>query len=331
MPESTRSRKTSRPPLVRMLRIHEELQNERYPNCNKLARALEVSTKTIQRDFDFMRDQLGLPIDYEQTKFGYYYTEPVSHFPTVQVSEGELVALFVAQKAMAQYQGTAFEKPLQAAFQKLTEGLRDQVSFELGNWESFFSFRSSGSAIADLKLFEKLSQSVMRSCAIRFDYKKLQASDSEMREVNPYHLASIDNQWYLFAYDKSRKDIRTFALPRISNVLLLNETFVIPPDFSISEMLKNSFGVFSGKDMHEVRIHFDAWAAQLIKEKFWHPSQQIKDLPDGTIELTLTLGSLPEIERWVLSWGEHAQVHSPKELRQRVQSVTKIMADYYRK
>jgi hypothetical protein len=68
---------TSRPPLERMTRVHEELKGKRFPNCKSLSAALEVSVKTIQRDIDFMRDRLGLPIDYDQRRFGYfYYAEP---------------------------------------------------------------------------------------------------------------------------------------------------------------------------------------------------------------------------------------------------------------
>src|SRR6188474_3593709 len=109
----------SRPPLERMMRMHERLKAGRYPNCRKLAEELEVSSKTVQRDIDFMRYRLGLPIEYDQLHFGFYYTEPVASFPSIEVSEGEIVALFVAQKALAQYRGTSFEKPLAAAFQKI--------------------------------------------------------------------------------------------------------------------------------------------------------------------------------------------------------------------
>ncbi len=95
----------SRPPLERMMKLHNHLNARRFPNCRKLAEELEVSTKTIQRDIDFMRDRLGLPIGYDQLQFGFYYTEPVTNFPSIEVSEGEVVALFVAQKALEQYRG----------------------------------------------------------------------------------------------------------------------------------------------------------------------------------------------------------------------------------
>ena len=115
----------SRPPIERMLRIHERLKSGSFPNCRQMAADLEVSTKTIQRDVDFMRDRLDLPIDFDWQKNGFHYTAPVENFPTVQVTERELVALFVAEKALAQYRGTPFEKPLHAAFEKFTSGLSD--------------------------------------------------------------------------------------------------------------------------------------------------------------------------------------------------------------
>ncbi|MBA3386985.1 MAG: HTH domain-containing protein, partial [Chthoniobacterales bacterium] len=78
----------SRPPLERMMRIHARLKAEDYPNCRKIGEDLEVSSKTIQRDIDFMRDRLGLPIEYDALRFGFYYTEEVTSFPSIEVSEG---------------------------------------------------------------------------------------------------------------------------------------------------------------------------------------------------------------------------------------------------
>ncbi len=79
-----------------MLRIHQALQSNKYPNTVRLSRELEVSGKSIQRDLEFMRDRLNLPIEYDKARYGYYYTQEVSAFPTVQITEGEIVALLVA-------------------------------------------------------------------------------------------------------------------------------------------------------------------------------------------------------------------------------------------
>ena len=141
----------SRPPLARMMQLHAQLQARKFPNCRKLAHELEVSAKTIQRDIDFMRDRLGLPIEYDQLHFGFVYTEPVANFPNIQVTEGEIVALFVAQKALQQYRGTPFEAPLRAAFHKIGDGLKDRITFSCSDLDSAISFRSAGQSMADLE------------------------------------------------------------------------------------------------------------------------------------------------------------------------------------
>ena len=142
----------SRPPLARMLQLHQQIQAGQFPNCRKLANALEVSSKTIQRDIDFMRDRLGLPIAYDQLHFGFVYTEPVTHFPRIEVSEGEIVALFVAQKALEQYKGTSFEKPLRTAFEKIIEELKDRMDSNGAMWIPHFRFAGSAPASQTLSL-----------------------------------------------------------------------------------------------------------------------------------------------------------------------------------
>src|SRR5262245_28730396 len=87
----------SRPPLERMLRIHQAIESGRFPNMPTLARELEVSTKSIQRDLEFMRDRLGLPLAFDCMRNGYHYTEHVSSFPTMQITEGEMAALVIAE------------------------------------------------------------------------------------------------------------------------------------------------------------------------------------------------------------------------------------------
>lgn len=316
----------SRPPLARMLRIHEKLKQDQFPNCTQLALDLEVATKTVMRDIDFMRDRMDLPIEFDFRRNGFHYTAPVENFPTVQVTEQELIALFVAEKALAQYKGTPFEKPLRAAFQKLTEGLTGTVSFRWSELDAAISFRSIGTTVADLELFETVSRAVLRSQELEFQYHKLAGRGHEPRRAQPYHVGCIENQWYLFAFDLDRQQMRTFALSRLKAVSLTGKKFVRPADFSVTKHLGDSFGVFKdGSKPQEIRIRFDSFAGRLVRERKWHASQKIKELDGGDIELSLKLGNLAEIFRWVLSWGAHAKVLGPQTLKDMVQKEIRFM------
>jgi proteasome accessory factor B len=297
-----------------MLKIHQAIQSGKFPNGSTLARQLEVSTKSIQRDIEFMRDRLNLPIEYNGSRFGYFYTEEVNAFPTMQITEGEIFALVVAEKALQQYRGTSFEKPLLSAIKKMEQALPDTISLNLSDIEHTISFRTRAEQILDLKIFDALAQATAHRKQIELTYRKAGSREPEKRLLDPYHLANINGEWYLFAYDHERRDIRTFVPARVQAVKLTGKTFERPQKFSLDKRLRGSFGVHSGEGEYKVVIRFSARVADYVREKKWHESQELRERKDGGVELSLKLSGLSEVERWILSWGGEAVVLQPKEL-----------------
>lgn len=317
---------SSRPPLARMLRIHEVLCDGRSVTGTQLAAQLEVSTKTIMRDLAFMRDQFDLPVDYDARLYTWRYAYPVKNFPTVQISEGELLALLVARKALEQYQGTPYHDQLAHAFEKLSAGLNDQISFSPTGTLGNISFHQAGLGRSDLKLFEKIARAVNGSIEVAFDYQKPRDSAHEQRRVQPYHLANRENAWYLVGFDLERGALRNFALARMKSLALGDRKFERPKDFSPEKHFGKAFGAFVGTGDYRVIVRFDPSAASQVRERFWHESQETKDLPDGSLEFTVHLGGLDEILRWILGWGDRVEVIAPPELREMVRAQAEKMA-----
>ena len=301
-----------------MLRIHHALQSGRPTNASTLGRELDVSTKTIHRDLEFMRDRLDLPIEYDPHQHGLAYTEKVKAFPTVQITEGELLALVIAEKAFQQYRGTHFERPLLSAIRKISESLPDTISLSLSDVQQTISFRTRAEPIQDLQVFDTLAKATADRRQLQLTYRKPGKVETEQRLVDPYHLANINGEWYLFAFDHLRKDMRTFVPSRIKEVRQTGKRFKRPQKFSLDQRLRGSFGVHSGQGEYEVIIRFNARAADYIREKRWHDSQVLQDRRDSALDLHLKLSSLQEVERWVLSWGGDAAVISPPELARSV-------------
>ncbi|MFV0336890.1 MAG: helix-turn-helix transcriptional regulator [Chthoniobacterales bacterium] len=320
----------SRPPLARMLYIHEELGKGHYPNCNSLGYHFEVSYKTIQRDIDFMRDQLCLPIRYDAQRHGFVYTESVRSFPTVAVSEGELVALLVAQKAIEQYRGTPFEKPIASAFQKLAGSLDAERGISLHQLSEAFSFKPASLAKRDLEEFQILAEAVMHQNPVTFSYRSLQGERVEKREVEPYHLGCIADQWYVIGRDIARGQLRTFALPRLKNLKRSSAQFETPKDFNIQKVLKDSFSAFEAQKIETVKLKLDPLATQLTKERKWHASQSLTKTRGNDTLLTLRVGLAPDLENWILSWGVHVKVLAPKALKISIAAQLKQAAEAYK-
>jgi predicted DNA-binding transcriptional regulator YafY len=315
----------SRPPLYRFQEIFHAIKTGRYPNRTKLAETIEVTTKTIQRDIDYMRYQMSVPIEFDFAKGGYYFTRPITELPLFQLTEAELVSVFVAQKALEAYKGTAFEQPLQTAFQKLqaaTGSANVSVSWE--DLDSAISFRQFGAYLPDATVFSELAKAIQNTEVVEFGYKKLDSKAFEKRTVEPWHLACVSGQWYLLGYDRNRKARRIFVLARMQKVSRTGHTFSNSRlgEGEIQRLFRNSFQIWQSEnaELEQIVLRFSGRAAQLVRERNWHTSQQIQELADGNLELSLTLNSLEEIIPWVLSWGKDCEVVRPTKLRRGVKS-----------
>lgn len=311
------------------MRIHEAILSGKYPNATSLAGMCEVSTKSIYRDLDFMRDRLNLPLEFDPTRNGYYYTEEVGAFPTLQISEGELLALLVAEKALQQYRGTPFERPLMSAFQKMTSSLPETVSINLADWKQSISFHTSAEPIMNLEIMDLLSTTTVQRRQLLLKYRKPGQKEGEDRVVDPYHLANINGEWFLFGYCHLRRDLRTFVPSRILSATPTGKSFVPLKQFSLGRRLRDSFGVHSGADKFQVVVRFSDQVADYIREKKWHPSQQLRELENGGVELSLELSSLVEIQRWILGWGNNALVVAPSCLAEAIRQIARDMASLY--
>ena len=88
--------------LLRVFWIDQQLRSHRFPNTRTIAAHFEISDKTAQRTIDFMRDQLRLPLAYVARHRGWYYTEPPFALPAIALTEGDLVAILLAEKLSRQ-------------------------------------------------------------------------------------------------------------------------------------------------------------------------------------------------------------------------------------
>lgn len=315
---SRTDRDLNRVTLHRIHRIFERIRAGDMPNLPKLAKEIEVSRKTIFRDIEFMKDFMDLPIDFDPHRHGYYFSKPVSNFPLLKLTEGELFAIFVGEKALEKYVGTPYEKPLRNTFKKFTAGLSDELSFQWNELQNAISFKSIEANPIDVRMMQQLVLAIRQRLEIKFGYRGLKNTRFEHRRVQPYELVSVDHQWYLFAFDCGSQEVKKFVPVRMRKLLPTKVKFVKPRDFSAAKHLQNSFGVFSGGKPNTIQVRFDRFAALLIRERHWHSSQRIVERHAGTLELSLVLGGFEEIERWLLSWGEHVKVISPPELVARI-------------
>jgi predicted DNA-binding transcriptional regulator YafY len=290
-----------------------------FPNATWAAGELEVHPRTVHRDLEFLRDSMGAPLEFSRKKNGYYYRERDYALPLVRLTEGELVAVLLAEQLMHQYQGTPYAVDLATAFQKITSALPDEITIDLSHLSEAISFRPAATTSGELKVFRQLARSVRESRQLELLYWSAWRDQTCHRKVDPYHLASVDGSWYLVGYCHLREDVRMFSPQRIRSLKETGERFQKPADFQIGAYLDPSFRVVRGSGPAQlVRLMFSREAARYVRERVWHPTQQIRNCKDGRLEMTLRVNHVLEVKRWVLSWGRECEVLAPAQLRDEV-------------
>ena len=79
----------------RMKKIFGLFQDGKYRNCTSISTDFEVLLERAGRDIEFMRERWNLPIDYDDKRHGFFFTEKVERLPWVPVTEAELFAVCI--------------------------------------------------------------------------------------------------------------------------------------------------------------------------------------------------------------------------------------------
>ncbi len=308
--------------LESILHIDRVLRAGACVSLTRLAEELEASPRTVQRYLETLRDRLNAPVIYDRGARGYRYARDSVAIPAAHLSEGELVALYVAEPVLARYRGTPLEADFRSAFDKITASLPERVRSRYSALPDRVSAKAALPAEDNTARFRALLAAVLEERTVALSYYSAHRDAVSERLVDPYAIHNAEGSWYLIGHCHQRQRILTFHIGRIRELRVTDSYFERPGDFAVDRFLASAFGIFldpSGTaQLETIVLRCDPFAARYVRETVWHPSQTIRELSDGAIDLTLRIAGTVEIERFVLSWGEHVHVVSPPNLRRKV-------------
>lgn len=321
----------TRPPLRRMLWTLQQLKAGRKVTAPLVAREFGCGLRTAYRDIDFLRDAWHTPMEFDRGQGSFRLTEPTAPLPPIELSEGELVALYFAEKVLEQYRGTPWERDLAAAFQKIQTLLPEQVRVLPDRIQSYLSLDLGPLPQGDAETFREVARGVTlrRSLAIR--YRSLSSDATTERTVDPYRIFNLRGAWYLAAWDRRRRAVRDFALHRIRRARVLDESFTPAPGFSFKKYMADAFSIEKGGRLASVAIRFAPRQARWIRERPWHRSARVQERIDGGCVLRMRVRLTSELRRWVMQFGEEAEVLSPPSLRREIGKGLTAAAGLYEK
>lgn len=303
-----------RPLWRRLQTIHHEIKEGRRPNTSSLARRLAVSSKTVQRDIDYLRDELDAPIEFDREFNGYRYSRSDYVLPFLPVDGNDLFAIGVAAQVFSLFGGTPLARDLKACYERLARLMPPAVRLRPEILMEKLALRAPFRPVRE-EIWQAVSEAMQRGVALSIRYHHPGGPPEEPRFVRPYSLVLAGRDWIMLAEDEAAGVVKSFYVARIEDAALSERRYAIPRGFDPNAFFRDTFGLFVGGGApFRFRVRFSRELADEIREQQWHPDQKIQTEPGGAVVLELPARSVLEARRFVLPYGSQARVLSPPEL-----------------
>ncbi len=164
-------------------------------------------------------------------------------------------------------------------------------------------------------ILQTLRQAIMAGVWVNVDHRA-RASGKLSRDVwlGPLAMLMGEGRQYLVSWSDYQQDVRLFALAGFERIELGDESFERPEGFDLQAYLAQSFGVFQ-EEPQEVVWRFTPEAAPEARRFRFHPSQVLKDAPDGSLIVRFHAGGMLEMCWHLFRWGDQVEVLEPEALR----------------
>jgi predicted DNA-binding transcriptional regulator YafY len=203
-----------RDPSGRLLQLLSLLQTPREWPGNELADRLAVTTRTIRRDVDRLRE-LGYPVHATQGNLGGYRLTAGTVMPPLLVDDEEAIAIAIGLRAAATAAITGIEDTSLRALAKLEQVLPRRLRHRVTALSDAAVMPPRQGPAADADTLALLAAACVAHEKIRFGYAKPHG-EPDRRLVEPHQLVASDRLWYLVAHDDDRNAWRSFRVDRIS-------------------------------------------------------------------------------------------------------------------
>lgn len=244
------------------------------------------SKRTLQRDIKEIRSVFGIEIEYSKSNKGYYISQ----------SETENMN-----------------------FQRMMEAFDLFNSLNLAQDLTPFIHLEKRRPQGTENLYGLL-HAIKNRFKIKFTYQKFWEEESSQRWAEPYALKEFKNRWYIMAKDSKDHNIKSFALDRLTNLEITNQTYQYPDNYSIEQSYRYCFGIISPNDEEpqDIILSFDPFQGKYIKTLPLHETQQVLVDNDEELKIKLRLCPTHDLLMELLSFADNMKVIEPKSLADQI-------------
>jgi predicted DNA-binding transcriptional regulator YafY len=302
-------------------------------SIHHLARLTGVTTRTIRRDLDALQ-QAGFPLYDEKENSRVLWklrARPFKALADAGFTLSELCALYFSRTLLECLSATPFQGELQRAFDKLESVLTPRMRQFLDRLPGVFAAKidSPKRGAASSGIVARLVEATLYERKASMRYHSFSSGKTKTYQVHPYRLVYALGGLYLVAFVPAYEATRTFAVERIQSLSLLEDHFTPPPERDL-DAFSHSLGIHEGTP-ERIELEFQPHAAPYVRERVWHPSQVVRELPDGSVGVQLDVCNDWALRTWIRGFGPFVRVVGPAALADQILRELEQTLDTYKR
>jgi proteasome accessory factor B len=317
--------------VIRQWTILRELEAARRLTIDDMARLTGVTTRTIRRDLEALQSA-GFPLfdeAYEGRKYWTLERKAFKRLDATGFTLAELSALYFSRTLVECLAATPFQKDVRGAFEKLADALTPGMRQFLDRLPLVIQAKAEPGAPAGAARSREIGQLLDATLQHRRAVMRYHSFSSDREKeytIEPSRVVFAQGALYVVAFVPEYGETRTFAVDRIKSLSVTEERF--EPRENAEDTFAHSLGVHHGAP-ERIAIRFDPRIARYVRERVWHPSQEIREEPDGGVLLTLDVSNDFALRSWILSFGALARVLTPPTLAAQILQENRRACELY--
>ena len=280
-------------------------------SLNDIQEEFDVSRRTAERMRDSVLNllpQVGeIPTDSRVKRWGFIN---YSMNELVSFSKDEIATLEKLKQncdKISKKDLSTITNKIKTLNQKKLNSLEQEIEFIL-NCEGY-AVKQSPNYKIDLDSISTIRE------AIRGSFKLSGKYNDKDKILSPLGLLFGEKIYLVAIEDNKGGEPFTYLLHRFQNLKLTNKKFD-SNGFNLREFAKKSFGVFQG-EIYNVKLNFDATAAEDASNYNFHPTQKGKWEKDGSYTVTFKASGDKHIIWNLFKWGDTVKIIAPKEVKKK--------------
>jgi predicted DNA-binding transcriptional regulator YafY len=317
--------------LIRYRVINRCLVDYKYVSKNRLMAAChdaldhEIGERTLEQDIHEMKFDRHLgyeaPIEFSKEKSGYYYTDPDFTIDNIPINAEELEALTFAATMLDQYKHIGIFSTFSGAVQKIVDAVNIRRILKESPSYPFVEFEKAPMAKGS-EFLPVILHAIKDRKVLSFLYQRFDADKPHRHILHPYHLKEYRNRWYLIGYHHELKEIRTYCFDRILEVQEDHSVDFQDTGFDPAEYFQSTVGIIVPHDKPQhIVLRFSAKQGKYILTLPIHESQEILEVNDAFITVSLDVAPNYELFALILGWGAEVEVLKPTEMRDQIKGI----------